>query len=195
MLNSKSTNGLYKNNVSAKKILDYMTLNAKDQEKFYANVLAQELELPRKEVIDVFKLLETKCGVGAWLRGRVAPGRTRFEAVYKMADVEKAMHNAKYEAGMPYRESPKKPKVIPAKILTAVPPVVVVPEVVAPPVVTPEVKAETNVLQMHRDAKPILETTPLMNTLVIRPGFVLQIPSGLSETERKRVADFIQIAN
>jgi len=185
MLNTRAIFNLYPKNPVAKTVLDHMTLKGKNQEKFYVDVLAKELKLGRSDIIEVFKLLEKDCKMGSWLRGRVTPGQTRFEAVYRMDDVEKAMHNPKFEAPEPYRASPKRIVFTKKTLKQKKTPLQVAPRVA--PVVEP--------LPVVKAVEPVATEPVLMNMLVIRPGFVLQIPSGLSEAERKKVADFVQIAN
>lgn len=182
MLNTQAVFSLYTKNSIAKRVLDHMTLKGKDQERFFVDVLAKELRLGRSDVIEVFKLLEKDCKMGSWLRGRVTPGQTRFEAVYRMGDIERAMHDPKFVAPEPYRASPK--RVMVKKI---------VKKKVTAPVIEKALPVAAPVLKL---AEPVQDQGPaVMNVLVIRPGFILQVPSGLSEAERKRVFDFVQIAN
>ena len=205
MLNSKAVFNLYKSNANVKKVLDYMTLNGKDQEKFFVEALVKALHMPRSEILAVFKDFETQCKMGSWLRGRVQSGQTRFETVYHMADVEKAMHDPKYNAGMPFRVSPKKER-IPAKKVIAPAVQQETKETATAPkeVQTQEKSTVVPIRKIHRDGlavavQPQTEQGNFQSeeepTLQIRPGFVIHLPKkGVSDVEWNRLHDLFRPA-
>ena len=164
MLNSNSVSKLYKNDKLAKMVMDYITLRMKGATEFFAHTLVEELHIKHTDVVEVFKLLELT-GFGVWFRGRAAPNRTRFEAVYKTEELERAMHDSKFSAGQPFRT-------INRHWLD---------------------KGHAPLIRLTSVAKkPEAEPTSY-NTFTIRPDFVLRIPADLSDTDKKKLVDFVNL--
>jgi len=178
-MNSKSVSNLYKNSAVAKLVMDYITLNGKGQDEFFAHTLVEALKLKHLDVVEVFKSLELT-GYGVWFRGRSQPHRTRFEAVHTVEELEHAMHDSKYVAGKPHRVVTK----------------IWMDKGHAPLIATPPVRASNGlaVVRAVPAAVPVPVAAPTCyNVLSIRPDFVLKIPADLSDTDKKKLVDFVNM--
>lgn len=173
MIKSQQVFNLYKADKTAKKVMDYMTLKAKTQLTFPLDKLVTDLKLDRGSIVQVFKALES-FGLGLNLKGQGSGRGTRFESFYTMEELEKTMHDEKYVAAEPVRILNRYWEETNKQVATN--------------------KARHAKIAVAKPAAKD-DVEPQYNTLILRPGLTISLPVGMSEVDKKRILDFVQIVN